>query len=595
MKKLSLSNVKIGKKIIGAFTLIVLTMAIVSTITFATMSFVQKTSDDVVAHMSSEVSLDEVLRLAAAQQTAIRGLLITGDVSYIDNYTASAKQFDAALSAQMEDASSSSEILGSLEKLRGHMQVWRTEIAERQIKLVKHPMTIDQARALEVTGESAAEFAKMFEITRNEKARIASAVAEAQKALHTANDNMSIVIIAGALISLLLSATFGWLLTSGISAPIKDITSVMNRLAGGDKTAEVPALGRGDEVGEMAKALETFKNAMQEAERLASEQAELQRKAAEDQAKAAEEQAKSAEAREAAASKEAQAKAAEAERAEQLRALTEVFEREIGAVLETVASAAAKLEGTAGTMSSVALQSSDQSRVVASASEEASGNVSTVAAAAEELSASIDEIGKRVSESTSAVNQANETAETANHKITTLTDASARIGDIVDVINEIAERTNLLSLNATIEAQRAGEAGKGFAVVAHEVKELARQTGQATEEVTQQIVDIQTASKDAAQALTDIKSAINYVTEITTAIAAAIEEQAAATQEIASSVEQAATGTQNVARNIVDVEKAANDTGKSADEVLVASQDLSVQATKIRDYVTNFLTSVKAA
>jgi methyl-accepting chemotaxis protein len=595
MKKFSLSNVRIGKKIIASFTLIVITMAIVSGITYATMAFVQKTSDDVLAYMTSEVKLDEVLRLAAAQQTAIRGLLITGDVDYIDNYNDSAGQFDAALDMQMADMADAPEFLASLEQLKAHMLTWRTQIAEPQITLVKHPMTIDQARALEVTGESAAQFAKMFAITQQQKARLSTAVSKAQQALHNANDNMTIVIVAGALISLLMSIAFGWLLTGGIATPIKDITSAMNRLAGGDKTAEVPAIGRGDEVGEMAEALETFKNAMHEAERLASEQAELQRRAAEEQAKAAEQQAKAAEEREAAASKEAQAKAAEAERAEQLRALTEVFEREIGSVLETVATAAAKLEGTAGTMSSVALQSSEQSRAVASASEEASGNVSTVAAAAEELSASIDEIGKRVSESTNAVNQANDTAETANHKISTLTEASIRIGDIVDVINEIAERTNLLSLNATIEAQRAGEAGKGFAVVAHEVKELARQTGQATDEVTQQISDIQNASKDAAQALSDIKTAINYVTEITTAIAAAIEEQSAATQEIASSVEQAASGTQNVARNIVDVEKAANDTGNSADEVLTASQDLSVQATTIRDYVTNFLTSVKAA
>ncbi|MGJ3259539.1 MAG: methyl-accepting chemotaxis protein [Rhodospirillales bacterium] len=588
VNKFSLSNVKIGRKIVGAFALIVLTTVLVSGVIFANKSFVQSTSDRVIAELNGAIEMDELLQFAEEQQTAVRGLLITGDTKFIDEYRKNADHFDATLAKVREKVSGNTAHTETIDKLAGYMNQWRSDVAEKQIELVKHPLTIDQARALEVTGLSSELLGKMFAIADAEKQRIANDVATAQESLHNANTMMTVVILAGALISLGLAATFGLVLTRGIATPINDMTVAMNRLAGGDKECEIPALDRGDEVGEMAEALQTFKNAMDEAERLAAEQAELERKAAEEQAKAAEE-------REAQARKDAEAQAAEAERAERLRALTEAFEREIGTVLQTVSAAAEQLEGTAGEMSSTAEQSSSQSRVVASASEEASGNVATVAAAAEELSTSIEEIGKSVSASTAAVAQVNEKSEAAEQKVQSLTEYSSRIGDIIEVIDGIAEKTNLLSLNATIEAQRAGDAGKGFAVVANEVKQLAMRTTQATEEVSQQIGDIQTATKDTAVALEAIRESVNSLTEITTAIAAAIEEQSAATQEIARNVEQAASGTRNVAENIVSVEKAANDTGASAGQVLSASKDLNLQSVKIRDFVNDFLSNVKAA
>ena len=402
-------------------------------------------------------------------------------------------------------------------------------------------------------------------------------------------------IIATMILAVLIVITLSFIIARGITTPIQRMTHAMTALAEGNKETEVPATDYQNEVGKMAVALETFKIAMIESERLAAEQAELQQRAAEQQANAAQAQAKAAEEREVAARKDAEAQAEQAKRAVQLRELTELFEEKIGAVLETVAAAANELEGTATSMSSIASQSSEQSRTVAIASKEASGNVSTVAAAAEELSASIEEISKHVTQSMTAVRNANRTAEVADQRISTLGAASSRIGDIVDVINEIAERTNLLSLNATIEAQRAGEAGKGFAVVANEVKDLARQTSQATDEVTKQISDIQEASEGTAQALADIKLAVSEVTEITTAIAAAIEEQSSATQEIARNIEQAANGTQMVASNIIDVEKAANDTGASANDVLQSSKELNLQSVKIHDFVNEFLTNVKVA
>ena len=218
-----------------------------------------------------------------------------------------------------------------------------------------------------------------------------------------------------------------------------------------------------------------------------------------------------------------------------------------------------------------------------------------MASAADELSASIDEIGRQVIQSSEISSTAVSEAESADEMIQGLAASAQKIGEVVALITDIAEQTNLLALNATIESARAGDAGKGFAVVANEVKTLAGQTAQATEEISRQIGDIQGATADAVTAVQGITKTIGEISEISSAIAAAVEEQGAATSEIARNVEQAAVGTGEVSSNIGGVTQAAGEAGQSAAQVLGAANELSQQSELLKTEVEKFIAQVRKA
>jgi methyl-accepting chemotaxis protein len=267
---------------------------------------------------------------------------------------------------------------------------------------------------------------------------------------------------------------------------------------------------------------------------------------------------------------------------------------EVKSVAQIVAASATEMQANSKIVAATAEETSRQSQVVAAASEEATRNVETVSSAAEELSASIAEIACHVQDAskmtTQAVNQANQT----NVTIKQLGESSAEIGQVVKVITSIAQQTNLLALNATIEAARAGEAGKGFAVVANEVKELARQTGKATEEISQKISAIQTATSQAVAAIGSIGESIGKINEISTTIAGAVEQQTAATNEISRNVAEAAKGTAEVTSNIAGVSKAASEAGKSASDMLAASNGLAQESARLDSVTTEFTRKLRA-
>ncbi|MBY6261142.1 methyl-accepting chemotaxis protein [Azospirillum sp. 412522] len=348
-----------------------------------------------------------------------------------------------------------------------------------------------------------------------------------------------------------------------VSDPIRSMTEAMRRLADRDMAVTIPGLGRADEIGGMAATVTIFRDSMLTADRLAAEQAREQ------------------------AAKEA--------RATRLETLMRDFDAKAMHIVETVASAATEMQGTAGTMSTTATFASEQATAVAAASEQASANVQTVASATEELSASILEIGRQIAASTRISGEAVTQAERTNTTMRTLVEAADQIGHVVEMINTIAAQTNLLALNATIEAARAGESGKGFAVVAGEVKALASQTARATDEIQAKVKEIQQATGGAQDAIHGIGQTIGRISEITTTIAAAIEEQGAATRDIAGNVTEAARGTTAVSSTIVGVNHAVLETGSAATEVLDAACSLAREAETLRGEVTSFITAVRAA
>jgi len=283
------------------------------------------------------------------------------------------------------------------------------------------------------------------------------------------------------------------------------------------------------------------------------------------------------------------------ERQDKMNRAIEMFDGKAKAALGAVAGAAGQVQNSANTLSGNAQQTSTQSTAVAAASEQASANVQTVASATEELAASVQEISRQVADSAKIAGQAVDQANRTNVTVKGLSDAAQKIGNVIKLIQDIASQTNLLALNATIEAARAGEAGKGFAVVAAEVKNLANQTAKATEEISQQIAEIQGATSESVGAIQEIATTITSINQIASTIAAAVEQQGAATKEIARNVQEAAKGTQEVSNNIGGVNKAAGETGQMAGHLLSAAAELTQQSEGLRSEVEGFFTAIRAA
>jgi len=390
--------------------------------------------------------------------------------------------------------------------------------------------------------------------------------AGADKVARDAADNYSSAFVMLAVIlgiAIIVGIGVGIYLVRDVSRGIASIVEPMQALGSGDLTAQVPHQGENTEIGAMADTLQVFKQAL------------IAKKAADE-----------------AAAHDAEAKI---ERGRRVDGITRDFESMIGDIVNTVSSASAQLEASAGTLTATAERSRELTTMVAAASEEASTNVQSVASATEEMASSVNEISRQVQDSARMATDAVDQARKTNDRVSELSKAASRIGDVVELINTIAGQTNLLALNATIEAARAGEAGRGFAVVASEVKALAEQTAKATGEIGTQITGIQAATQDSVNAIKEISGTIEKLSEISSTIAAAVEEQGAATQEISRNVQQAAQGTMQVSSNITDVQRGASETGSASSQVLSAAQSLSGDSNRLKAEVGKFLTSVRAA
>ena len=425
----------------------------------------------------------------------------------------------------------------------------------------------ETAAAMKIAQEEAAPSrAKLREQVQARTEAIAREMQVQKQAILDGNSRATTTLVVGSALALLFALGLAAaIVVFGITRPLASLVAVLRRMAQGEIDSSIPEARRGDEIGQIGRAVEGIKEMVA---RKAAEQAEMQRIAD---------------------------AAAAAERTRTMTELADRFEEAVGGIVGRVSSSATALQTTAATMSGTATETASQATTVAAAAEEAAANVNTVAAAAEELGTSVQEIGRQVSNSAELAQAAVAESGQTSALVQELDGAVARIGDVVGLISSIAGQTNLLALNATIEAARAGEAGRGFAVVAAEVKELATQTARATEEISQQIGRIQGATGQAVTAIGGITARIRDIDSVATAIAAAVEEQGAATQEIVRNVSQASAGAAEVTGNIAGVAGAAEATGSAANQVLDAAGDLSRQSEQLRGQVTRFLATVRAA
>lgn len=344
-----------------------------------------------------------------------------------------------------------------------------------------------------------------------------------------------------------------------ISGTVGQLTDASERLATGDKTIEIPGLERRDELGGLARSLHVFLRSAFRFEKVAAEKQALQ-----------------------------------AERGHALQRLAKQFEATVGEVVNGVAAASSQLNTTAAAMASAAEQASQQSEAVVNSMESASGGVTAAAAASDEFAMSIGEISRQASHSAELARKASDDAEQADGTISALSSSADQVGQIVELIQSIAKRTNLLALNASIEAARGGEAGRGFAVVASEVKELAAQTSRATEEVAEQIRSMQDSTGASVNALRSIGEQVKQLETTAISIASAVDQQSVAGQDLARSIDLAARSTDEVSGSISQVRQASQATGAAASQVLGSASSLESQASVLREQVDVFLQHVRA-
>jgi methyl-accepting chemotaxis protein len=372
-----------------------------------------------------------------------------------------------------------------------------------------------------------------------------------------------LLLMALSVAALVAAGLIAWLYVGrNIARRLGLLSDIMRRIAGGDRTVAIPEEGR-DEIADMARTLLVF------------------RKATADVAAARENEAQ-------------RALTAEARR-RAVEVATQNFEQAVSEIIAAFDGSSQAMDKSAHAMAQAASLNQMQAVSTAAASEEAAANVKNVAAAAEEIAMSVEQISAQVRDSASVARQAASEAQLITSAVESLADAVGQIGDISKLIRGIAAQTNLLALNATIEAARAGQAGRGFAVVAQEVKGLAAQTGNATEEITRQISSVEATTSRTVLAMKTIAGTIARLDEIASVVAEVVHQQGTVTQEIAHSASGAADGTRDVSKNIDQVSRSATEAGHVANAVLNASGELAERSRMLRGEVERFLVQVRVA
>ncbi|AMN52576.1 chemotaxis protein [Labrenzia sp. CP4] len=558
-------NLSVSKKIAAGF----LTLALVGAVAGGMSAYQTHSALDEVktANNLSDLNVEtaELTEKIAAQALSVKSFLLTGNRDLLTRSQALNDEIQTGFSevGSLVDASLP-EFQSHLSELKSSWETWYSQIAARQIELMRTPETVDMARAIDLTPESSG----LLTAVQQQSRQLAHAVdAERQKSViaqNTSLNTVQIVSLSSTLILTVLAMILGFLNHIAISAPLSRLSVITDKLSAGDTSQTVDISDRKDEIGLLGRALGVFRENLIRTREL-EQQAEAERINA------------------------------ERIKREEMEKVASDFEATVLNICDGMITRLDALTSSAGSLSTIANNTTDQALAVSAAAEQATTNVNTVASATEELSASIRAITEQVRSSSEIAQEAEHEVGRSNEAVATVQQVVSRIGDVTKLITDIAEQTNLLALNATIEAARAGEAGKGFAVVASEVKALAEQTSKATEEIDRQITEMRQAADASTEATESVAGLVQKISENTHAMSGAAEEQNLATTEIASSVSEAAQGTESVSRSISEVSGAASETANLSSDMNAAVGELHEQSNTLRHAMQDFLGKVRAA
>lgn len=567
-----LSSLSIGRKITLFFS-VNLFFALVAgfTVVLAFVEInarVQVTTD---IHQKAFVAERIVVKLSDAKrhsesmltsEMAMHGTAALADLERADTSLVDIKAWNGAQSQRYAD---------QIDLLDSEIDQWRGQIST----YLQDPKA---AASLNLIDGEMASGIKAAQIARNLAADIQ---AETQDQI-AYNDTMIISMLfiwiglAGTLVLMTLIAQRFF--DQHVGGALSHLAHKMSQLSSGNDIGDIQASTRSDEIGEMTRALAVFHRASVRLNELNQERSE---RAQEELEERAHQQRQEEEARQ--------------ERQRELSDIVDQFERTIGDVVTKVASASSELQSTATSMATGAQQAANQISEVTNSMQEANSGATAAAAASDQFAMSIGEVSRQATSAAELARKTSSSTKQADETITKLAESASEVGHIVELIQTIAHRTNLLALNASIEAARGGASGRGFAVVASEVKELAMQTSRATEEVADLIRAMQDTTGASVSALQAIANQVSELENNASSIANAVNEQSFAGQDLARSIDMAARGTENVAGHITEVHELSTSTGSAASQVLSSATALEQQATTLHAQLNDFLDEVRAS